>query len=167
MADLGILLTDALALKAYQGTKTVTRRPCNANGGPAVIRGAGTAFVGGRVWVRECWVPLDADGWGLPRGVAARRKRPKHVVYRASAGDSWVSGGCAWRPSIHMPKWASRTWGRIVSVRPCDLTDIDHAEAVREGFDSVPECLAGIRAIYPDTPVFWRIEWERIEVPNA
>mgnify|MGYP000737135586 CR=1 FL=1 len=62
---------------------------------------------------------------------------------------------------------ASRTWGRIVSVRPCDLTDIDHAEAVREGFDSVPECLAGIRAIYPDTPVFWRIEWERIEVPNG
>jgi uncharacterized protein YqfB (UPF0267 family) len=66
-----------------------------------------------------------------------------------------------------MPKWVSRTWGHIVSVRPCDLSGIDHAEAVREGFGSVPECLDAIRGLYPDTTWFWRVEWERIERPEV
>lgn len=143
------------------------------SGGPAIIPGAGTAEVGSRVWIRECWTPVDGDGWGLPRGDQPIHKHPLSVVYRASAGDSWKFGDCTWRPSIHMPKWAARTWGRIVSVRPERLQDITEDDARREGFSDVAafrstwnDCYAGRGLGWGANPWVWRIEWERIERPE-
>jgi hypothetical protein len=153
------------------------------SGGPATIPGAGTAKVGARVWIRECWTPVDGDGWGLPRGGNPIHKHPNSVVYRASAGDSWKFGDCTWRPSIHMPKWAARTWGRIVSVRPERLQDITDDDARREGctegfvargmlphvaaFRSVwNDCYANRGLGWDANPWVWRIEWERIERPD-
>ncbi len=37
-------------------------------------------------------------------------------------------------PSIHMPKWASRTWKELVEVRAERVQDITEADAVAEGF---------------------------------
>lgn len=208
MADLGLLLQDDLALAAFEGRKTVSRRPVatqptrvrlDADGpnlwsafvefadgscvdvglgprvgvlsaalGPAVIRGAGTAEVGGRVWVRECWAVYgNDDGHPINESGGLVEWGPGCLVgYRAS-GDVRPEGGASgWRPSIHMPKWASRTWGRITSVTPCDLSTIDHAEAKREGFETAGELKAALRSLYPAATWFWRIEWERIETPE-
>ncbi len=195
VADLGILLKDGLALKAFQGQKVVTRRPmaegterkpaegstwrecichlihptdtpcpvCDARFGPAVVRGAGTAEVGGRVWIRECWAPvLDPPNGGR---AALYRASADHalVIHMAEAGDCW-------KPSIHMPKWACRTWGRITSITACDLSTIDDFEARLEGFETADQLKAALRAMYPKATRFWRIAWvpiERPEVPNG
>lgn len=198
MADLGILLKDDLALAAFEGRKTVSRRPISPQPEPAtahpkcratwsellttdgpmwrfywhtptsqgekvdwgeihapVIRGAGTAKVGGRAWIRECFSPHY-------HGI-------RQPAYRADYSDSIrdVVPEPKWRPSIHMPKWACRTWGRITSVTPCDLSTVDDAEAEREGFETANELKAALRSLYPTARWFWRIEWDRIETPEA
>lgn len=123
--------------------KTHTQLP--REGAP--IPGAGTATVGRRVWVRECFASCGED-----------------VAYRASLAPGWYPGNHLqpWRPSIHMPKWAARTWGTLTSVTPCDLSTVDDAEAQREGFDTAAEFLPAIREMYPDARWFWRLEiaWE-------
>lgn len=172
MADLGILLTDELALAAFEGRKTETRRPipldrikephpgciwaeclcrqvhpsdtlcevCSARFGLPVIRGAGTAEPGGRLWVRECWAPTCQAADPICH---CETGELHGVEYRADTGNprpgEWPRHtddphAPTWRPSIHMPKRAARTWGRIESVRAERLDAITEAGAVREGF---------------------------------
>jgi hypothetical protein len=46
-------------------------------------------------------------------------------------------GGDNWRPSIHMPRWASRITLEVVNVRVQRLQEITHEDARCEGFDSL------------------------------
>jgi hypothetical protein len=84
---------------------------------------------GDRLLVRETWAWDDEDG--------AR-------FYRADVGsgneaDDWernrIDGAprYRWRPSIHMPRWASRITLEITAVRVQRLQDIGHADAIAEG----------------------------------
>jgi hypothetical protein len=77
---------------------------------------------GDRLWVRETWGP-----------------RAGGVVYRADEyrADGFVScpDGGKWRPSIHMPRWASRITLEIVSVRVERLRDISEEDAIAEGVE--------------------------------
>lgn len=86
--------------------------------------------VGDRLWVRETWT-LSQFGC---------------AVYRADArdqrGDRWVSiqsgdprHEVLSRPSIHMPRWASRLTLTITDVRVQRLQDISEEDAVAEGCD--------------------------------
>lgn len=58
-------------------------------------------------------------------------------VYRANYGttedDSFPPSVFKWRPSIHMPKAATRIFLRVTSVRAEKLRDITEAEATKEG----------------------------------
>jgi len=133
---------------------------------PPRIPGAGIATVGQRVWVRECWTqfaprPDPSDDGLNDRSVIDYRAdfAPEDLgPVLDEYGDPLPR--IRWSPSVHMPKWAARTWGTLTSVTPCDLSDIDDAEAQREGFDTAAEFLAVVAKLYPGVRWFWRLEIE-------
>lgn len=79
---------------------------------------------GDQLWVRECW-GVDNIG-ALPiLQIDALRFR---------ATDSMQSTpDIGWRPSIHMPRWASRITLEITGVRVEKLQDIGEDDAAAEG----------------------------------
>jgi hypothetical protein len=83
---------------------------------------------GDRLWVRETWA-WSGDG-AIP---AFDRVRKGEVWFRAD--PERTSPGIRWRPSIHMPRWASRITLEVTGVRVERLQDISKAEAVAEGIE--------------------------------
>jgi hypothetical protein len=80
---------------------------------------------GDRLWVRETWaVPHDYDQQSpstVPVGARAR--------FFADGNTD----GIMWRPSIFMPRWASRLTLTVTAVRMQRLCDISEADAKAEG----------------------------------
>ena len=77
--------------------------------------------VGDRLWVRETF--CLGDGMN-PSGDATK------PTYKADWPDVEHS---RWKPSIHMPRWASRITLEITEVRVERLQEIREKSAVREG----------------------------------
>ena len=76
---------------------------------------------GDRLWVRETWAPAGYSV--LP------------TLYRAD-GDEQPTLDGRWRPSIHMPRWASRITLEVTGVRVERLQAITEADAVAEGLEN-------------------------------
>ena len=143
------------------GTKTQTRRmlkqflPCcpehdSARGVWEVYNGDEVAAVlrcpygrpGDRLWVRETWMPdaprngewpdVEFYGCGMsPRSLIPECYRhPWHVLHRATYEGCELVG---WKPSIHMPRWASRITLEVTAIRVERLQDISEADAKAEG----------------------------------
>ena len=47
-----------------------------------------------------------------------------------------TSQGCNWRPNIHMPKWAARTWVKVLRVWVEQIQDISIDDVLAEGIES-------------------------------
>ena len=79
--------------------------------------------VGDRLWVREtCWINED-----------------EHLVsYRADGEFPDHMKGEKWKPSIFMPRWASRITLEITDIRVQRLEDISNDDAKAEGVDCAP-----------------------------
>ncbi|WP_312423606.1 hypothetical protein [Kosakonia cowanii] len=76
--------------------------------------------VGDRIWVREAWARYNID------------QDSHDIAYRATTPEDWPEEG-RWRPSIHMPRWASRIMLEITGVRVERLNNTSHEDAEREG----------------------------------
>lgn len=76
--------------------------------------------VGDRIWVRETWARYNID------------QDSHDMAYRATIPEDWPESG-RWRPSIHMPRWASRITLEITDVRVERLNAISEQDAQSEG----------------------------------
>lgn len=110
--------------------------------------------VGDCLWVRETWSVVshafDDDGLMVDyvpdRPAKAVHEKPfgngycsGHVIYAADGDFTWgdddgcVDGRSCWKPSIHMPRWASLITLEITGVRVERLQDISQKDAIAEG----------------------------------
>ncbi|WP_408592072.1 hypothetical protein ACIPCF_08120 [Paracoccus marcusii] len=156
MADRPILFSGPMIRALLEGKKTQTRRviePCEP--APLVWRGdkpapncimvkvparhggfmAGPTFnpryaTGDRLWVRERFA-ISGIGWGKKPSEARGGKVHHHADPEHGWHDYWGS----WRPSIHMPRWASRLTLIVTDVRVQRLQDISEADAQAEGIE--------------------------------
>lgn len=105
---------------------------------------------GDRLWVRETWALFlpsvydpynndwsDVTGWDHAP-IPKKHPRARWVMtYAATDADKWETDrearGFCWRPSIHMPRWASRLTLDVVRVRVERLQDISEADVAAEG----------------------------------
>lgn len=174
------------------GSKTQTRRVCkpmnawvdqdcrevrNLSGVPHhYIKGAKLAIerlrspygqVGDQLWVRETFLIADERAAGRPPWVYAAdyadRDRPK----------------IRWKPSIHMPRAASRLTLEITSVRVERLQDISEVDALAEGVEPLSDpgaVFAPAKSAYCDlwesingsgswdlNPWVWVIEFKKVK----
>jgi len=149
-----ILFSGPMVRAILEGRKTQTRRvikpkheffvddghdginrvyyPCYVTGEPEpqeILCPYGS--VGERLWVRETWavVPKVSDDG------------PKHKAKGDGTGATWRAdwngnpSGFPWKPSIHMPRWASRITLEVTGVRIERLNDIDLADCIAEGIE--------------------------------
>jgi hypothetical protein len=95
----------------------------------------GSAYADGTadtLWVRETWKPLGCPQHdeGQPPGT---RCDCRTAIYRADPAFGENSYEKGWKPSIHMPRWASRLTLRVVSVRVERVQEITEDDAIAEG----------------------------------
>jgi hypothetical protein len=103
--------------------------------------GAAGASIGDRLWVREAWGCLEADHTSACKQDGYRKPQPGDaILYQADpeSAAQWgrglpSQGGFMWRPSIHMPRWASRLTLIVESVKVERLQDISEEDAIAEG----------------------------------
>lgn len=97
--------------------------------------------VGDRLYVREAF-GFNHYEYHIGRAPKVRpvELTDEYISYRATEDDCGISNELRYRPSIHMPRWASRLWLSVTEVRVERLRDISGADAVAEGVRSrLPE----------------------------
>jgi len=140
----------------------------------------GKYLPGEQLWVRETWSADHAAFYpNFP------------VVYKADMAGFQIENGKVfspeqnawypfrWRPSIHMPRWASRITLEVVSVRVERVQEISEADAKAEGVTrlncgqlGMEKWSSAFRNLWIDinghdsweqNPVVWVVEFRRIE----
>lgn len=104
--------------------------------------------VGDRIWVRETFQgPLfDYEQMEAYLEDSSRFEKPEFCQYAADGGhrpeyqDADDNLRHGWRPSIHMPRWASRILLEITDVRVERLNSIHDVDAMREGIQNLTTC---------------------------
>jgi len=92
---------------------------------------------GDRLWVRETWGLMsyrdttDWCGYSI-KDVSEAELREQFLVEHA-ANWNLPNESAYWRPSIHMPRWASRITLEITGVRVERVQDITEEDAMKEG----------------------------------
>jgi len=155
-----IIMSGAMVRALLDGSKTQTRRPLrkqpldilpmnvpnewiglmSRNPNKGVVFKCKYGQVGQRLWVRETFYineQLWVDDHFEPDG---------RTVYKADKDNPDIFKG-AWKPSIHMPRWASRIDLEITEVRLAELNDMTEEDAKAEGIYS--------NSIYGDTGFHW------------
>jgi hypothetical protein len=134
---------------------------------------------GGVLWVRETWAIdfLELRKWSTVGSVldAVTTERSVTVSYRADDGLREVKtskeayaqarrvtdrhGLATWRPSIYMPRWASRISLEITNVCVERLQAISHNDAIHEGMVPMFTEAAQRRC--------FQIEWDKLNAKRG
>lgn len=192
MSERPILFSGPMVRAILEGRKTQTRRVvkpqpdevCCAT--PIRPRPYETGM---RLWVRETFSRHFSHGqhrddglrwepWGgLPSKVSPDGRE---IVYYREGFDRCGHG--TWRPSIYMPRWASRITLEITDVRCQRLQDISCADAIAEGvrpsansqtidcdtpdprheFRALWNSINAKRAPWESNPLVWAITFRRV-----
>ncbi len=199
MKERPILFSAPMVRALLAGTKTQTRRgvkgflPCRPEfneerGLWEIYNGDSVAATlrcpygqpGDRLWVRE-------NGWQRPFRSARDMREGADTwppyEYDAEPVCCWEDGelkrlGWKRRPSIHMPRWASRILLEVTAVRVERLQDISATDAIAEGLstrlrehDAVCHLLDQYRDLWesingPESwdanPFVWVVEFKRV-----
>lgn len=150
-----------------------------------------------RLWVRETWGDADCfyQGHGNDNpGVVAYRADRSAIQFKALTPrpvpaydrSTWNWGSIKWRPSIHMPRWASRLTLAVTDVRAQRLQEISEEDAraegvleayerrlypsrlaarvtsFRRGFEKAWDQLNGKRAPWSTNPWVWAVSFRRL-----
>ena len=91
-----------------------------------------------RLWVKETH-RFD----GLDPKIALRSQCLDEISYRADMQGDRACDDCAWRPSIFMPRWASRITLEITGVHVEQLNKISDFDAFQEGVKDEPGTITG------------------------
>lgn len=92
--------------------------------------------VGDRLWVRESFALLKVapDIFDTPIKTITQTVEGGRVEIRYAATSRTEE---KWRPSIHMPRWASRIILEITDIRVERLQEMSQADCAREGIGGV------------------------------
>ena len=105
----------------------------DANGQPAAIGEVRHRYApGDRLWVRETWADYNAGVSDEMKANYPAMGQP-HYVYRADFTELLTDKVGIWKPSIHMPRPASRLTLEVVSVRVERVREISEQDAEAEG----------------------------------
>ncbi|EOK5395677.1 hypothetical protein ACM6SP_004150 [Pseudomonas aeruginosa] len=197
MRERPILFSGPMVRAIIEGRKTVTRRVVKPQpdflgsmtdpNTPFKTLGAGLhgqivcpyGQPGDRLWVRETFAVYGNEKMAA---IHYRADRPHHVGQK----------GMGYKPSIHMPRWASRILLEITAVRVERLQEISEQQALAEGvkgeacdharqacsdigcwgdtakgaFGFLWESLNGAGS-WAANPWVWVVEFKRVEVANG
>ena len=196
MKERQILFSAPMVMAIISGTKTQTRRVAKLNpaghvqlhhrywhpADEAAALACPYGQPGDRMWVRETWGAIkNYDSFApnkIPKGSS--------IGFKTDDISRWCQTGCGgaagrWRPSIHMPRWASRITLEIVNVRVERVQEIGYEEIGKEGIPLEPGPLSHAAPIAVDrfenlwnsinakrgfgwdkNPWVWVIEFKRI-----
>ncbi|HBK4813202.1 TPA: morphogenetic protein [Enterobacter asburiae] len=152
MKERGMIFNGEMVRAILDGRKTQTRRPANPSTAnlldlqaqyPHKKYNISCPFgaVGDRIWVRETFQgPLfDYEQMESYLEDSSKFEKPEFCQYAADGTsapeffDADENLHCCWRPSIHMPRWASRILLDITDVRVERVQSISQADAIAEG----------------------------------
>ncbi len=143
MKERSLIMQGDMVRATLEGRKTQTRRPIK----PQPDKIGERAFV----WKKSAWTaqppyclidgqaPVDFCPYGQPgnrlwvREAFASLDGEREIIYRADKDD-----GKLWKPSIHMPRWASRITLEIIRVWVERVQDISHKDLTAEGVEYMP-----------------------------
>lgn len=131
---------------------------------------------GDQLWVRETWQAIDGNELAL-RIMTEPHPSRGWIEYAATVPEGHEPPP-RWRPSIHMPRWASRITLEVTGVRVERLQDISEADALAEGVSAIldemrratPRC--DFQALWQSingpgswdaNPWVWIVEFKRIK----
>ena len=151
---------------------------------------------GDRLWVRETWHYRDWTTDGYPC-IGYQADDSRHLcdripeAWEQRVSDTWAhlsafgaeddpARDVGWRPSIHMPRWASRITLEVTGVRVERVGDITEEDARAEGVTSTDDhghahimefrslwCRIYGTESWRANPWVWAVSFRRIEPARA
>jgi len=142
---------------------------------------------GDRLWVRETWKCEEMEPYGED-GVRFQADNEFYTIRNTlEASQKWMEArreGGKWRPSIFMPRWASRITLEVVKVRVERVQEINEEDAKNEGVSAWHDTPSGTTYVpeykllwdklnasrgfgWKVNPWVWVVEFKSVEVCNA